>query len=110
MLRGVARRKIAGRCRKLFLHLAHGGRQRVLRQLSAEPTLELEACRGRHGPQTIGPGQARSLASTSRARPQLAHFGWYREGRLRPAERRARALDLLGSERRAMALLSAGFA
>src|SRR5215470_18105295 len=61
--------------------------------MAADPALELGPARGRHRLQALLPGPARRLPGEASASPQLA-----------------RALDLVGTERRAVALLGAGLA
>src|SRR5262249_60878451 len=73
-----------------------------------EAALEFGSPRGGNRLQSAPPGPARGLAPQARPPPQVAHVGGNRECGLGPAELLARALDLVGAERRALALLGAG--
>ncbi len=88
---------------------ADRGGELVLRQLAGDAPLELGALVGWQRLQALAPGGVRapSSAGRRRARARATSVGTSK-ARLRPAELVARALDLVGAERRAVAFLGAG--
>ena len=109
-LGGISRRNVLWRGGELFLELPHRRGEPLFRQLASQPALELDAACRRQRADTLGPGQAGGPAGASCAAPHLTDIGGYGERGFRPVERLARAPDLVGAKRRAMAFLAARFA
>ncbi len=108
ILGGDAAGDLLWRGGELLLCGAHRGRDLFLRQFAAVAPLELGAQLGRQRGEASQPRLARSLSALPGRPPGGAHIGRYLERRKIPAQPRAGALDLLGSQRRAVALLGPG--
>src|SRR5262249_51642554 len=93
---------------ELVLHRAHRGSELLLRKVAAHPPLEFAALVRRQRRDALLPRLALHLAALAGVAPELEHVGRHLEGRRAPTELLARALDLVGAERRAVRLFAAG--
>ncbi len=107
-LGSLAGRHLLRRGGKLLLDGLHGRGERALGKLAAHPALEFLAKLRGERPHPFGPGFPRGSRPRSGFSPLLAHVRGNFERRIGPAEPLPRRRDLLGAQRRAVALFRAG--